>query len=229
MAPHFFQSLASDDGGFHSRITTPHSLKATRAHRRSGDARQSYMAAKMRVAQHSVLSLLLLLNTWGWCSAQKLPLTTWSFQSHNGSVRIENASVPGTSHMHLLDAGVIEDPYLRFNEREYEWIAKETWVYEARFVVDDKDTLANSKLVFEKLDGITQIYVNGEALASTLDSFMSYTFGVAELLVRGENAVKVVFTPALDYALSKVRMCNHCCDGGASPQLTCVCCRQTPG
>ncbi|RLN44007.1 hypothetical protein BBJ28_00009725, partial [Nothophytophthora sp. Chile5] len=61
-----------------------------------------------------------------------IPLDVWTFRTPDGSVHVENAKAPGTSHVHLMEAGVIGDPYFRFNEREYEWIAKETWVYETQ-------------------------------------------------------------------------------------------------
>lgn len=155
-----------------------------------------------RAAQVAVVTALVFAA--GACDAQKLPLTTWSFHSQNGSVRVDNATVPGTSHMHLLDAGLIEDPYLRFNEREYQWIAAETWVYETQVTVGESDVLAKSNLVFETLDGVAQVYVNDKLLASTVNSFLSYSFGVEKALVRGSNTVKVVFTPPLDYASDKV-------------------------
>ncbi|KAF1330351.1 Beta-mannosidase, partial [Globisporangium splendens] len=153
------------------------------------------------MAVNVLLPLLLLACSGALSVAQKLPLTTWSFRSQNGSIRIENASVPGTSHMHLQAAGLIEDPYLRFNEREYQWVAKEMWVYETQFTVSDDDALQNSKLVFETLDGIAQVFVNDKHVASTVDSFMSYAFEMERLLVRGTNIVKVEFAPPLDYAL----------------------------
>lgn len=158
----------------------------------------------MKRATRAATALFGLLFTAGACGAQKLLLTTWSFRSLNGSVRVDNATVPGTSHMHLLDAGVIEDPYLRFNEREYQWVAKETWVYETHTEVGESDVLTRSKLMFENLDGVAQIYVNDQLLASTASSFLSYSFSVEKLLVQGSNAVKVVFTPPLDYANKKV-------------------------
>lgn len=158
----------------------------------------------MKRATRAATTLLGLLFAADVCGAQKLSLATWSFRSQNGSVRVDNATVPGTSHMHLLDAGVIEDPYLRFNEREYQWVAKETWVYETHVTVGESDVLARSNLVFENLDGVAQIYVNDKLLASTASSFLSYSFGVEKLLVQGSNAVKVVFTPPLDYANKKV-------------------------
>lgn len=171
----------------------------------------------MKRATHALLGLLLA----GACEAQKLPLTTWSFRSQNGSVRVDNATVPGTSHMHLLDAGVIEDPYLRYNERECQWVAKESWIYETQVEVKENDVLAKSKLVFENLDGVAQIFVNDKLLASTASSFLSYSFGAENLLVRGSNRVKVVFTPPLDYASKKVAVL--CPLGGVDCLLFSLC------
>lgn len=139
-------------------------------------------------------------------AAQRLPLATWSFRSHNGSVHIDNVRVPGTSHTHLIDAGVIEDPCLRFNERAYQWIARETWIYETQVDIAEHDALARSKLVFEQLDGVTQVFVNDQLLASTHSAFVPHAFDIEKQLQRGRNAIKVVFTPPLDYARAQVRL-----------------------
>ncbi|GMF64543.1 unnamed protein product [Phytophthora lilii] len=111
---------------------------------------------------------------------------------------VPHASVPGTSHVHLMDAGVIGDPYYRFNEREHRWVAQETWVYEAHVTLQS-DAASGAKLVFETLDGVARVLVNGKQLATTANAFVSYRFGVGAVLVPGVNQIQVVFEPVLQY------------------------------
>lgn len=135
-------------------------------------------------------------------AADRIPLDVWTFRSLNGSVRVDNASVPGSSHMHLLDAGVIEDPYFGYNELEYRWVVAETWVYEKTLTLGET---AGAKLVFETLDGAAQVLVNGHSVAFTANSFRPFEFEVDEVLSKGStNTITVIFTPATQYAFDAV-------------------------
>ena len=46
-------------------------------------------------------------------------------------------TVPGVVHTDLLHNKIIEDPFFRLNERGLQWVDKEDWVYETRFVLAD--------------------------------------------------------------------------------------------
>ncbi|RLN45154.1 hypothetical protein BBJ29_003333 [Phytophthora kernoviae] len=95
----------------------------------------------------------------------------------------------------------MKDPYYRFNEREYEWIAKETWVYETKVTLSSESVeSANTKLVFETLDGVARVFVNGKLVTATANSFRSYTIDIDSLLVNGVNQITVEFAPVTEYA-----------------------------
>ncbi|KAG1686517.1 hypothetical protein DVH05_006483 [Phytophthora capsici] len=149
------------------------------------------------------LSSFALLASCLCCSAladRIVPLDRWTFRSANGSVRVDNASVPGTSHVHLMDAGLIGDPYYRFNEHEYRWVAEETWVYETQVTLTSGDVESKPTLVFETLDGVARINVNGKQVATTANSFVPYRIDVAALVVEGDNHIQVQFEPVTQYA-----------------------------
>ncbi|KAL3656890.1 hypothetical protein V7S43_018229 [Phytophthora oleae] len=144
-----------------------------------------------------------LLTSCACCSAlasRAVLLDRWTFRSANGSVRVDNASVPGTSHVHLMDAGVIGDPYYRFNERGYRWIAEETWVYETQVTLVTGDVEAQPALVFEALDGVARVNVNEKQVVATANSFVPYRIDVAALVVEGVNHIQVEFEPVTQYA-----------------------------
>lgn len=121
-------------------------------------------------------------------------------RSANGSVQVDNATVPGTAHVHLMAAGLLDDPYYRFNEREYQWVAMETWTYETLVTLPRDTDSSKAMLVFETLDGVARVTVNGEQLATTANSFVPYRLDVGAVLVAGVNHVQVVFEPATQYA-----------------------------
>ncbi|DAZ98649.1 TPA: hypothetical protein N0F65_000844, partial [Lagenidium giganteum] len=132
-------------------------------------------------------------------------LSEWRFRNLNGSVAVGNASVPGTSHTHLMDAGAIPDAYAGYNERDLKWVALETWVYETAAVVDEVEVHGSQRLTFETLDGVANVYFNGELLARTTSSFLSYSFEIKESLRRKENNVTVVFEPVLAYTREQAK------------------------
>ncbi|KAG7379906.1 hypothetical protein PHYPSEUDO_008028 [Phytophthora pseudosyringae] len=133
-------------------------------------------------------------------NARVVPLDRWTLRSANGSVRVDNASVPGTSHVHLMEAGLLGDPYYRFNEREYQWVAQETWMYETQVTLPAGGVSSKPTLVFETLDGVARVTVNGQQVASTANSFVPYRIDVAALLVAGVNQIQVEFQPVTQYA-----------------------------
>ena len=120
------------------------------------------------------LSLLLLSAL---CSSvvttRAIRLNQWKFCSTNGSVCVENASVPGTSHVHLMEAGVLlQDPYYRFNEELYQWVAQEIWIYKTHVMLPKDVDKTQTTLVFETLDGVAQVLVNSKQVAATANSFV---------------------------------------------------------
>ena len=57
----------------------------------------------------------------------------------------------------------------------------------------------NADLVFEGLDTLAEIRINGKAAARTDNMHRTWRIPVKELLVPGENRIAVTFFPALDY------------------------------
>jgi len=137
----------------------------------------------------------------------RVALDSWAFAARNGSLRVANASVPGTAHTHLHAAGVLDDPYWRYNELAYRWVAQETWVYETRVALDAVPADTRASLVFECLDGPAEVLVNGHSVAHTANSFQRFALDVTDALTPAgtENEIAVVFSPATQYARDAVR------------------------
>lgn len=102
------------------------------------------------------------------------------------------AVVPGTVHTDLLAADLIEDPYIGTNEKLQEWIGSTSWRYSTTFTADRADA-ERVDLVFEGLDTIATVSLNGEIVLESRNQHRSYRVPVAALLVEGENRLEVVF------------------------------------
>lgn len=104
------------------------------------------------------------------------------------------ATVPGTVHTDLMAADIIEDPFMRLNERGVQWVDKEDWIYRTRFDVEPgllaKD---NIELVFEGLDTYADVTLNGEKILSADNMFRRWTAEVKELLRGKDNELEVYF------------------------------------
>ena len=109
------------------------------------------------------------------------------------------ATVPGSVHTDLLAAGCIPDPYLDDNERLLAWIGLTDWRYETSFewAPGDGDQV---QLVFEGLDTVATVDLNGDVIASTYNMNRTYRLDVQDLLQEGTNRLSVTFASPVRYA-----------------------------
>ena len=109
------------------------------------------------------------------------------------------ASVPGCVHTDLMAAGLLADPYLDRNELAAEWVGHQSWKYSTTFDWAD-DGAENVALVFEGLDTVATVMLNGEEIGRTSNMHRRYAFPVRHLLVAGENTLSVSFDSAWAFA-----------------------------
>ncbi|KQV84084.1 glycoside hydrolase family 2 protein [Rhizobium sp. Root1220] len=108
------------------------------------------------------------------------------------------ASVPGCVHLDLLASRLIPDPYIDVNEITNDWIGREDWTYHCSFEAEP-DEAKVQELVFEGLDTIATIVLNGEEIGRTFNMHRTYRFDVSALLRNGGNELSVTFRSAYAY------------------------------
>ena len=106
--------------------------------------------------------------------------------------------IPGNFELDLLREGIIDDPYYSTNPIKIQkWEATHLWYAE---VFDlDFDTDENTFLVFEGIDTVADIYLNGEKIGHTENMFIKHEFCVPNLKRKG-NELIVHITPATIYS-----------------------------
>ena len=108
------------------------------------------------------------------------------------------ATVPGCVHLDLLTNRLIPDPYLDINEITNDWIGKTEWVYRLNFEAA-ADAIKMQELVFDGIDTIATIRLNGEEIGRTFNMHRTYRFDVSSLLRSGTNELSVTFHSAYAY------------------------------
>ena len=110
------------------------------------------------------------------------------------------ARVPGCIHTDLLHHRLIPDPFYGRNEVALQWIERRDWRYRTQF--DFPDGLPASgqvDLVFDGLDTLAEVTLNGTALGRSESMFFAYRWDVRALLRPTGNQLELVFRNTLDY------------------------------
>lgn len=115
-----------------------------------------------------------------------------------------NAEVPGTVHTDLLKNNLIDEPFYSNNEIKLGWIAESDWIYKTVF--DSPFESGDSfpiKLVFEGLDTVSKIYLNGTCLGVSENMFLKYEFDVSNCLKEMKNELEIFFESPVNYSIEE--------------------------
>ena len=122
----------------------------------------------------------------------------WTLRGADGSSW--SAEVPGTVLKTLLDHGAIPDPFDGLDEREACAALRQEWVFERAFEVTEEMLSGNTaELVFQGLDTLAEIRLNGRILARTDNMHRTWRLPAGEALRAGTNTLRIAFAPAQDY------------------------------
>ena len=105
------------------------------------------------------------------------------------------AEVPGCVHTDLLNAGELVDPFLDDNERKVAWVGRTDWRYDRPTIWEGPEH-EQLDLVFEGLDTVADIEIDGVRIGSTRNMHRSYRFDVSDVLATGHHHLAVRFTSA---------------------------------
>ena len=110
-------------------------------------------------------------------------------------------NIPGSLYSFLLENKLMDDPFFRDNEKEALALTYFDYSFERSFTVEKSD---NPYLLrFEGLDTFCDVYLNGKHIAYTDDMHITYEFDVTDVLLDGENTVKVICRDIHDYITRK--------------------------
>ena len=110
------------------------------------------------------------------------------------------SEVPGSVLKTLLDRKAISDPFDGMNEYAACAETRHRWCFERTFTVSGEDLEHEAAdLVFEGLDTLAAVELNGRTAARTDNMHRTWRIPVKEMLRSGENRLRVTFDPAMTY------------------------------
>jgi len=123
----------------------------------------------------------------------------WTFRQ-SGADHWLPAQVPGSNFTDLWRAGLIEDPYHRDAEPRLQWIERADWEYRCIFDVTAEELAGDSvALVFDGLDTLCDVRLNGTDLLSSDNMFRSHRVEVRDRLRVGRNELALLFRSPVVY------------------------------
>ena len=106
--------------------------------------------------------------------------------------------VPSGVHLDLMAAGRIADPFVGDEELRVQWVAECDWEYRREFTLEaDMAPEERLALVFDGLDTLADLRLNGELLGSADNMFRTWRWDVTRRLRPGPNELTVVFRSAV--------------------------------
>ncbi len=110
------------------------------------------------------------------------------------------AEIPGTVLGTLLADGRIPDPFDGMNETAACAETEKTWRFERSVSVTAEQLREpHADLVFEGLDTLAEIAVNGKTVCRTDNMHRTWRIPVREALREGSNTLRITFFPAMEY------------------------------
>jgi beta-mannosidase len=117
--------------------------------------------------------------------------------------------VPGSVYGDLLRHGVIPDPFDQENEAEVrEWM-RHDFAYERAFSYEPEAHAKHVDLVFEGIDTLSSIYLDGVLIAQTDNMHRTYRFDVTDRLGKGDHVLRVELHSCLEYIQQKDATCPY--------------------
>ena len=96
-----------------------------------------------------------------------------------------DALVPGDAHVDLINAGILSEPLVGANAPLHEWVERAVFTYERDLTVDSE--FDRAELVFDGLDCLAEIFIDGHIVGSSANAFVPQSFDVTTFVQTGKT------------------------------------------
>ncbi|CAK7206612.1 hypothetical protein SEUCBS139899_009412 [Sporothrix eucalyptigena] len=126
---------------------------------------------------------------------KKLPIDQgWHFKQtsslNNGTASdfLPVGQFPTVAHVDLLHHGLIPDPYIDDNETKALWVNDADWTYRTELPAIDRPWPSSRvALIFEGLDTIVDVYLNGEHILFSKNMHVAHRVDVTDILTTADS------------------------------------------
>ncbi len=119
----------------------------------------------------------------------------WKLKNLDGNESCD-ILMPSCNYVGLHKAGIIDDPIVEDNEEKLQWISEKRWEFTKSFeITKEEASKENLKLIFEQIDTLATIYINGEFVGETVSAHIIYEFDIKRFVSVGSNNICIVFEP----------------------------------
>ncbi len=123
--------------------------------------------------------------------------------------------VPSSIFTSLMGAGLIARDQIDTHPERFDWVSEKGWIYRRSFDVPNEiGNCGRVELVFDGLDTIANIWLNGKLIGKTNNMFIPHRFDITGQVKAAENVLMVKFEPAV--ACAKKLMERYGDFGGAN-------------
>ncbi|KAI1789937.1 glycoside hydrolase [Ganoderma leucocontextum] len=124
---------------------------------------------------------------WAW---KKRDISLVSVLDEVNSSWTDATAFPSEIHVELLKTGRIPDPFKGSNEHEVQWIGEREWLYHTKFDIPESErNWKNAELVFEGLDTLCDVYLNGKKILYADNMFRTWTVSLSRDDLRDQGNV----------------------------------------
>ncbi len=157
-----------------------------------------------------ILSIILL-NIFSLVSVFSTNVNPISWEINQGwkfhEARLDNwyhATVPGVVQTDLMANNVINDPFLKLNERSVQWIDKEDWVYETHFDMP-VDAMKQKYIIITcyGLDTYADVYLNDSIIIKADNMFRTWEANIKNFVKSSNNVLRIYFHSPVKIDLPK--------------------------
>ena len=123
---------------------------------------------------------------WEWSQASNSEKEKWA----------PCASFPTVIHQELLAIGAIPDPNVGLNELDVQWVGEQDWQFRTTFVTPaDVESFSGKDLVFDGLDTVATVFLNGETILESDNMFVAHRVDVSQVMKAAgeENILQIRF------------------------------------
>lgn len=109
-------------------------------------------------------------------------------------------SVPGSAMATYFREGILPDPYFGTNEEQWTEFFRNDFDVKGNFYISREEfSKEEILLIFNGLDTVADIFLNGEKLGHTENMHRIFTYSVKNMVREGENLLEIYFTSPIKF------------------------------